>query len=213
MSWTFRTELIFHARLPLLAYAQRRVRTPTILFIALGLVALWYWPFWFFPAGLVAAAALGWRSGAAPRLWQVGSLVALAVLIATAYRTSNPLQAVLVVPMLVALVLETPLFRLLRWRPLRFVGEISYSIYILHYPLIWIIFTVVLNPRWTEDLPFVERMLVGVGCGAVVIAVATVCYVYVERPFVRLGRREWTIESLLSMRRRRLIGTDPTLEA
>lgn len=193
MLWTLRTELLFYALLPILAFAQRRLRPPAVLFIGLGLVAVWYWPFWFFLAGLVAASGLAWRGDIARQVWQFGSVLSLAVLIATAYQTSVPLQAVLIVPILLALVLETPLFRPLRWRPLLFVGEISYSIYILHYPLVWIIFTVALDPRWTEQLPFVERMLLGITCGTVVIGLATLCYVCIERPFVRLGRGAWTI--------------------
>jgi peptidoglycan/LPS O-acetylase OafA/YrhL len=111
------------------------------------------------------------------------------VLILTARHTNSVLQAVLLVPILAAIALQGPLFQPLRWKPIRFVGEISYSVYILHYPIIWIIFTLFISPAMVEQMGFVDRTLVLAGGGCVALVVAALCFVFVERPFVAYSKR------------------------
>lgn len=73
--------------------------------------------------------------------------------------------------------------RWLEWRPLAFVGTVSYGVYLLH--------MIVLH--------FVRRALTGaeleapsllfVGCLAATVGLATISYRYLERPFLLLKRR------------------------
>lgn len=71
-------------------------------------------------------------------------------------------------------------FRLLNWRPLTFIGLLSYSLYLLHFTVI------VAIKRW---LPNEGPVLQGVLSFATSIVLAWLMYVSVERPFARLRRR------------------------
>jgi peptidoglycan/LPS O-acetylase OafA/YrhL len=71
-------------------------------------------------------------------------------------------------------------FRLLNWRPLTFIGLLSYSLYLLHFTVIFAI------KRW---LPNEGPVLQGVLSFATSIVLAWLMYVSVERPFARLRRR------------------------
>ncbi|HXP06214.1 MAG TPA: acyltransferase [Stellaceae bacterium] len=68
--------------------------------------------------------------------------------------------------------------RFMRTGPVRFIGRISYSVYILHWPVIHIV------------LKFIQAQI-GVLLVATLatIAAATICYYGVELPFITLGRR------------------------
>ena len=70
---------------------------------------------------------------------------------------------------------------LFKLSPLRWVGRISYSLYLWHYLVLGIVITL-----WPSDqgLPLA---FVGVAAS---FAVATVSYYCVERPFVRIGHRQ-----------------------
>ncbi|WP_162987084.1 acyltransferase family protein [Sphingomonas paeninsulae] len=189
MLWTLRYEILFYASLPILAFAQRRLNSRFVLIAGLALISFFSWPFIFFTGGAVAAAALGWRHPRAATVWQIGSIISIAVLVLTASHTNAVLQAVLLVPMLAAIALQGAIFRPLSWKPIRFVGEISYSVYILHYPVIWIIFTLFISPATVQSMGFVERTLILAVGGCVVLVIATLCFVFVERPFVAYSKR------------------------
>jgi peptidoglycan/LPS O-acetylase OafA/YrhL len=70
-------------------------------------------------------------------------------------------------------------FRILNWRPLTFIGLLSYSLYLLHFTVI------VAVKRWLPNLgPVVQAMW----SFAFSMVLAWVMYVSVERPFARLRR-------------------------
>ena len=78
-------------------------------------------------------------------------------------------------------------FRHVRWpRALTWLGLISYSLYLLH-PLVIEVYH---HFTWTRRAnPFPLQVLLAAGLVAVVIAVSSVTYLFVERPVQDLGRR------------------------
>ena len=78
-------------------------------------------------------------------------------------------------------------FRHVRWpRTLTWLGLISYSVYLLH-PLV---IEVYYHFRWTRlHHPFLLQVLLFAGVVAVVIALSSLTYLFVERPMQNLGRR------------------------
>lgn len=188
MLWTLSYEIGFYLVLPILAWAQRRTGSPAAPFFLLaGMAAIW-WPFTFFAGGIAAAALVGWRHRHAEMVLQVASVVAILLLIGLAYHSIVAVQAALLAPILAAVARETWLFRWLRLRPLRYVGEISYSVYILHYPLLWIAFLAIGGPGPMASMDIAGRWVALIGCGVIVLAVATLCYIFVERPFTAFGK-------------------------
>lgn len=72
----------------------------------------------------------------------------------------------------------TPISRLLEWRPSIFIGQISYSLYLWHWPLI-----VFAKYVLVRDLDAFEKIVIG----AVSVVLSTLSWHFVEQP-VRTGR-------------------------
>lgn len=198
MLWTLPYEIAFYAFLPLGAWLQRRTGSPLALIGAIACIGVFATPFIFFAAGAVAAAAVGWRHRLAPQIWRVTSVAALILLGVTAPYSGPVMQAALLIPIAVAVALQLDIFAFLRWRALRFTGEMSYSIYMLHFPLISILYVLVVDPQAVNGLGFVERMLLLAIEGSGILALSALSFIFVERPCRQLG--EHAGRHMLTMR-------------
>lgn len=79
------------------------------------------------------------------------------------------------------------LSRLLSWRPLAYVGVFSYSIYLMHAPLVQMVWQFLVDPL---DISRDMKALVLMGPGTVLIVAATWVFFYVaERPFLSVKMR------------------------
>ncbi len=139
------------------------------------------------------------RTGTFPRFWTricagrrysvlftlvlVGSLL-LEKRFGSPYRDTigfalHPLLVALLIVQLIAL-RESILWSWLNWRWVRYLGRISYSVYLYH-PLgvdrVW---------AWLADYPLALRLVAAI---AVVVFLASSSYYLVERPFLRLKER------------------------
>jgi peptidoglycan/LPS O-acetylase OafA/YrhL len=73
----------------------------------------------------------------------------------------------------------------MRWqwiRPLRYVADISYPLYLVHVPTSWIMLTVLAQNGWSIHSAGAVTMLTVLGC-------AWMLHVSVEKPFQSIGRR------------------------
>lgn len=75
---------------------------------------------------------------------------------------------------------DGPISRLMAWRPIQFVGDVSYSIYLWHWPLIILIPFVIGNLTTIAKLSIIVLSL----------GLAALSQKYIEQPFISLGRRE-----------------------
>jgi hypothetical protein len=73
-----------------------------------------------------------------------------------------------------------PIAKLLSWRPIQFIGDISYSIYLWHWPLI------ILLPYALGNLTTVLKLIII----AVSFGLAALSQKFIEQPFINRGRRE-----------------------
>jgi peptidoglycan/LPS O-acetylase OafA/YrhL len=71
-------------------------------------------------------------------------------------------------------------FRFLNWRPIAFIGVLSYSLYLLHYAVLFAV---------ERNLPGRAPLLQGLVALAVSLGLAWIIYVTIERPFAQLRRR------------------------
>jgi peptidoglycan/LPS O-acetylase OafA/YrhL len=126
-------------------------------------------------AGVRVAAGIGcvvtaWVAYAVPRTDGVlyeGGLTVVAVLSAAI------IAAVLLAP-------EAGLARALTWRPLRYVGTISYGLYLWHLPVLFAV---------RSALPRTSNLVVAPLMVAISLALAALSYQYLEQPFLRLKER------------------------
>lgn len=132
--------------------------------------------------GLVALSAL--MPGSADWTYR-GGLLGVAVLTAIVI-------AALLVP-------ASPLARVLELRPLRWVGERSYGIYLWHWP-VFVLLAAVL-PAWQSDATL-AWVLGGIAL-AITVAAAALSYRFVESPFRRVGFRRATRSWAIGWRRSR----------
>jgi peptidoglycan/LPS O-acetylase OafA/YrhL len=140
-------------------------------------------------AGIAFVA--GWWAGIARRLVVALGVTGLAAFLATAFLTDWSLRALpeglytvlagaaALTILAVITVGDGGLARALSWRPLVWLGTVSYSLYVWHYGLFFTI------ERRDPDWPGPVRFVVGVSAALVV---ASASYYLVERPF--LGRSQ-----------------------
>ncbi len=74
------------------------------------------------------------------------------------------------------------------WNPLRWIGLISYSLYIWHLPLL-IVFATYILPLFHIANHFLTYLLFWTWALLVIFPFATLFYLMIERPFMRLGDR------------------------
>ncbi|WP_049621353.1 acyltransferase family protein [Frateuria defendens] len=163
--------------------------------VDLSLVRCWFG----FYLGTLCYRGFARRHGneAAPASWRGDVVGALALAAVVAYMAralpqshlGDVLLAALAFPALILGTLHSHLLRaVLRWRPLTWLGEVSYSIYLVHVPLIaWLL---VANGRfgpWPMQSPWMLLAFY-----ALVLAVAALTHRWVELPGKRwLG--SWTL--------------------
>ena len=221
VSWTLVAELHFYLLLPPLAWAIGRLgrgsmrRAVLVLgLLAVGSVAVRYETlyagegsrflilslpgiFFFFATGMgLALLRVRWdrRPPALPapadRAWAWVALAAVFLVASACWFARWPELlaapfAFLLIGACVLPVREGLITRVLEWRPLVAVGVASYSLYIWHYALL----------RWLSGAygdAADSRALLAVAL-PLVLSVAAVSYLLVERPFLRL-RRRWSPE-------------------
>lgn len=116
--------------------------------------------FWLFLALLVAAMAFEWR-------WRLGIAVAVGLLLFSGDRFG--------------FVTSWPRNRLLAW-----LGRISYSLFLIHFPVLVLVGAVWTRLGWNEPLPAVAGLIVAF---LLSIVAAAFFYRWIEAPAGRLARR------------------------
>ena len=97
----------------------------------------------------------------------------------------DPLTAGMPVAFFLCALVEIGPFKALAWRPLRWLGDISYGVYVLHWPILMTIAKLWPVSSWLEGLGVFAIVV------AAVIASATISYRFLERPAQRLINRRW----------------------
>ena len=92
------------------------------------------------------------------------------------------LQGIALLPVFYLAVLRShwPVFRWLDWRPIRYIGTLSYTLYLVHLVVLYSL---------EHSLPQVPAVVRGIAGAALSTGIAALSYHYMERPLARLRKK------------------------
>lgn len=195
VQWTLRYELQFYLLLPLLAWFVKPLRFIGLFIGLLACILLThYFPlltlmnFLFGMAAAYLVRRFGSKKWLLDRRVSLGIILLLAAipfLIAQPY-ISNQWTIALIFCAFVFIASGNDLFGLLTAPASRYLGTISYSVYLLHGIVLFCVLRLVNLAYPIKAMnPLSFWMLIGI-CGLLVISLAGITYRFVEYPFLRL---------------------------
>ena len=197
VTWTLRYEWIFYFFLPLLAVFARKDWHPWFALAGLlaccAVLALWQAPAahycGLFFCGMIPASLMhrGWRIPADSKLAPALAAGCLWLLF-TRFPTATGVAQTLLMGVLFCIFgLGSASLTALEAKPVRRLGEISYSVYLIHGLVLMAVFSDDTIRRYAMS-SHVGYWLAVFLSGLLLITAATLCYVLVERPGIRLGK-------------------------
>lgn len=187
--WTLHFEWVFYLLLPITAIAlknreMRYLSIPLLIYLFLA-PDRGYWMIFFF--GMVAAHIVHWY----PELpWRnkwwltIIPILGLSAVYVIQYKPYSILQYFVTLFVFLSFVYGNDLLGLLRLSVMKFLGTISYSIYLMHGIVLYVVLHLANNFKpITEHTPLMYWYLILVA-GVLTVAVSAVTYRYVEHPFI-----------------------------
>ncbi|HVU34245.1 MAG TPA: acyltransferase [Opitutaceae bacterium] len=201
--WSLPYEWLFYFSLPVLGFVLTRARSSAAMIAGLVLM----WGFFRLKAhhSVDRIALLPFASGILAAYWtripvlataaksKAFGLVALAALATALVTCRTPytvLPAVLATPFFLAAVCDSPLLRGVRGAEARWLGEVSYGIYLFHGMAIWIATRLIL-PRLTDvhALGPTAHLVMDVAIAALLLPIVSVFHFAVEKPGIEVGQK------------------------
>jgi peptidoglycan/LPS O-acetylase OafA/YrhL len=133
----------------------------------------------------------------------VVALVCLGSVVLLMYRPWNPLGIVLLSIFFTVIASGNTLFGFLKMRSGLWMGEISYSIYLIHAIVLWVVMENVLPRVSSFQLTTKWFVISAIGITPILVLVSSASYLLIERPLINLGRR---------VSRRRVVLVKPKIE-
>jgi len=195
--WSLPFEWMFYCTLPLLGLALRiRASALTLILALIGLVFSILVIDEFYPVGgwIRASPFLGgmtaaclirnkWVKKVAPRpLVSICMIAALVLIVEFFPSIYTPIPLTMMTFVFTAISGGNSLFGILTHRLSRTLGQISYSIYLLHGIVLFVAFTRILGPHITGRLSPLEHWGVIALCGGGVVWISSLTYRFIERP-------------------------------
>lgn len=204
VTWSLQYEWAFYFSLPILAFAARGPRTH-LAFAVLALLASLALAVSeggdgrtahpstcgaLFAAGMICGSLQA--RGLTPRLPDALSSILCLLLVAVVFLAfDGVLQAAAIAILGLAFLLVVSgasLFGLLRWRACRRLGDVSYSIYLLHGLVLATLFSFAAARGYFLSSPLAHWTVVMLA-GLVVVALSAATHRWIEMPGIALGRR------------------------
>jgi len=207
VDWTLKYEWLFYLSLPLIAYLVSKSRLFLILLVlAAGLFFLFplhfisfstkYLLFFAIGAAIAYFNSIGLKKSNLAkaidnRHW---SSVTLAVLLLSLFysQTGTLLHVLFVSLFFLSIALGNTLFGLLRSKASLVLGEISYSIYLLHGYVIYTLFSTINIVDLTE-ISLLQYLFGLPLIALLVILISATTYLTIELPSIRLGKRAYGV--------------------
>ncbi|MGL4609975.1 MAG: acyltransferase family protein [Trueperaceae bacterium] len=205
VAWTLKYEWLFYFSLPIfapivrLAHKQRWLYSVLALFV-LGLSGMsstlsssgidTRFALFFLAGGVTAAVSSLERVRQLADHWLVSGLM-LATLLGVFFffdTALHPISALLLAMFFAPIPLGNSLFGFLRLPALIFLGDISYSLYLLHGLVIFVAFNLLLPSFMAQPLPPLSLWSGMAVLGIIIVFVSWATYSWIEKPFIQLGK-------------------------
>ncbi|WP_027780600.1 acyltransferase family protein [Paraburkholderia caledonica] len=192
--WSLVYEWKFYLMFPLLAiFARPRTQW---FFAAVAALCIWFYSDtkleWFFLSGCLAAmltrtriarvVATGW-------VWAAFAIACAAAALLLQPIVYSAIGAGLLLPTFVVIASGNSMFGLLTWRPARLLGLLSYSVYLLHNQVLYLLSRLVNHYVSLAAMSKPAYYLVGTLVVLLTIAIAALTYRLIEYPFLRVSPR------------------------
>jgi peptidoglycan/LPS O-acetylase OafA/YrhL len=203
VTWTLGYELFFYLALPLAAmvFIYRGGWMQTVLCL-IGIYTLYQVVGWehslkkhFLASFLGGIAAAYWIRRPQCVAWSLSPLAGIIALLAlaiafTAFNRAFNLGALLLLSLFFVIVASgNTLFGALRPRSIRWLGEISYSTYLLHGFVLWVLvqrLPPILHLDVRQAWVFLPLLAV---CSCLLIFISSLTYLYIEKPGINAGKK------------------------
>jgi len=179
VTWSLQTEVQFYLIVPLLALGARYLGrfAPVVLLIVPGMLYDW-WPL--FAAGALAVPIAESRL----RAWRWPAIAGLAALVWTQHTPSGWLAAGLLLPAFVGAAQGGRGFGWLGRAPMVRLGKVSYSLYLLHNPVIYMVGLWLVGRAGIASAGLGPFALICAATSIAAVIFAMVVQHWVERPFM-----------------------------
>lgn len=188
--WTLHFEWFFYLALPFLAFVLRK---SSVAFLSLPIFACallapgkGYWMIFFF--GILAAHVVN-RFPSMPFLkhWLAGVLpiAGMALVYVISYKPYSLLQYAITFFIFLCFVYGNDLFGLLKTKAAKFLGAMSYSVYLMHGIILYIVLTSTNFFYPIKDMTPLNYWLLIFVSALLTVLCSAVTYRYIEHPFIR----------------------------
>lgn len=192
VTWTLTYEWMFYLSLPIMALTlgirvpwKYIIGTLIILSVVIYLrqpALIFFRPF--FGGILAATLANNNLISRVSRGKPASVLAAVLLFIAIAYFPSSYeiIPLVLLTVVFIIIVGGNTLFGLLEWSPSIYIGQLTYSIYLLHGLILFVIFRFILGFEQAAALSFTQHWLIMWCCIPVILLICTISFHWIELP-------------------------------
>jgi peptidoglycan/LPS O-acetylase OafA/YrhL len=194
--WTLRYELLFYLSLPVLAWFINRSRMAAFM-LAIGVFVFALLPvslplinqsffLFFLSGGLVAALyskypeKMVYGRSAAAALISIAALLLVIMVLPDVY---SLLPALLIVPFFYCVVSGNTFGGLLSLKPSVLLGEVSFSLYLMHGVVLYFLFSVFM-PDMATQLDYTQYLMLAPVVAALVAAFSILTYRLIEKPAI-----------------------------
>ncbi len=199
VTWSLVYEWLFYFSLPLIGVVFYRTRIhPVLFFILLGIVVSIFYNNLIFNYYLLTFLA----GGLAVYLIRIPRLVALAssqlaslvilvclTLLVYPFKGNDSMEIVCTTVVFTSIAAGNSLWGVLEAAISRLLGQVTYSIYLLHGIVLYTTFMFVIGEEKAQQLSVIEFWLVVIGASVLLIAVSFLSYRYIEQPGTRLATK------------------------
>tara|TARA_R110000737_G_scaffold352315_1_gene397795 strand:- start:2551 stop:3738 length:1188 start_codon:yes stop_codon:yes gene_type:complete len=200
VDWTLKYEWLFYFSLPLVALLLKRLKSIGVLFIIVGSIILFFNPIsisyfstefiiYFCVGGFSSYIVNNFKSNS-QITGKIPSTINLFLIIAAVFypNTLDAFHLVIISSLFILTLLGNDLYGLFSLRSSIVLGEISYSIYLLHGVVLYVIFTII-NPIEFNEYKINDFIFVMPLISVLVVIVSATTFLLIEKPGIDFGRK------------------------